>query len=47
MADRRARPRIPLWVRVPAIVILVLVALAISPVVLDAAGVAGGRGSPS
>lgn len=52
MANRGLMARIPIWVRVPVIIALVLVGLLVSPILLDAAGVAsrsgdrgGGHGS--
>ena len=37
--------RIPIWVRVPGLIALVLVVVLISPMLLDAAGVGVNRGS--
>lgn len=52
MANRGLMARIPIWVRVPVIIALVLVGVLVSPILLDAAGVAsrsgdagGGHGS--
>lgn len=45
MANRGSRARIPIWVRVPVIIALVLAAVLLSPMVLDAAGVGVNRGS--
>ena len=45
MAKRGLVARIPIWVRVPGLIALVLVVVFISPMLLDAAGVGVNRGS--
>jgi hypothetical protein len=45
MANRGLTTRIPIWVRVPAIIALVLVGVLLSTMLLDAVGGDGGRGS--
>jgi hypothetical protein len=50
MANRGMTTSVPIWVRVPVIIALVLVGVLISPMLLDAAGVAsrsGGGGMES
>jgi hypothetical protein len=42
MADRRSTGRIPIWVRVPAIVALVLIAVIVGTMLLGAVGADGG-----
>jgi hypothetical protein len=44
MANRRLSTGIPIWVRVPGIIVLVLVGIVLSAVLAGAAGVAGGAG---
>ena len=47
MAGPELRTGIPIWVRVPAIIVLVLLVVALGPVFLDAAGVGSGHGAGS